>query len=71
MRKTLNISLPAPLKKSVERMVKEEGYASVSELFRDALRAWEDERLYQSVMQSRQDIARGKYKTLRSLRDLR
>ena len=59
------------LLKRVEAAVSENDYSSISEFFRDALRAWEEEQLYQSVMRSRQDIAHGRYKTLRSLRDLR
>jgi len=70
MRKTLNISMSPKLLKRVEAAVDENDYSSVSEFFRDALRAWEDEQLYQSVMRSRQDVARGRYKRLRSLRDL-
>ncbi len=70
MRTTLNISMPASLKKTVDLAVKEGNYASFSEFFRDTIRAWEDEQLYQSVMKSRQDLAQGKFKKLRSLKDL-
>jgi len=62
--------MPASLKRDVNLAVKEGKYASVSEFFRDAMRAWEDEQLYQSVMRSRKDIAQGKFKRLRSLKDL-
>ena len=70
MRTTLNISMPVSLKRSVDLAVKEGKYASVSEFFRDAIRAWEDEQLYQSVMRSRKDFSEGKFKRLRSLKDL-
>ena len=70
MRKTLNISIPPALKREVDREVKAGKYASVSEFFRDALRAWKEDQLYQSVMQSRKEIAEGKGKVLKSLRDL-
>ena len=50
--------------------VKDGNYASVSEFFCDAVRAWQDEQLYQSVVKSRKDIAEGKFKKLHSLRDL-
>jgi len=70
MRTTLNISMPASLKKEVERVVKEESYGSTSEFFRDAVRAWKEEQLYQSVMKSRKEISEGKGKVLRSLHDL-
>jgi len=62
--------MPASLKKNVDLAVKEGNYASVSEFFRDAIRAWEDEQLYRSVMRSRKDFAEGKFKRLRSLKDL-
>ena len=70
MRTTLNISMPASLKRNVDLAVKEGNYASVSEFFRDAVRAWEEEQLYQSVMRSQRDFALGKFKRLRSLKDL-
>ena len=70
MRTTLNISMPATLKKSVDQAVKEGNYASVSEFFRDAVRAWKEEQLYQSVLQSEKEFAQGKGKRLRSLKDL-
>lgn len=70
MRATLNISMPTELKKQVDRIIKEEKYASASELFRDALRALEDERLVEDIMESEREFAAGKGKKLRSLRDL-
>ncbi|MEK7175576.1 MAG: ribbon-helix-helix domain-containing protein [Patescibacteria group bacterium] len=70
MRTTLNISMPASLKKSVDSSVKEGKYASVSEFFRDAIRAWEEEQLYQSVLISKKEFTQGKGKKLCSLKDL-
>ena len=70
MRNIISISLPIGLKKQVERTVKEENYSSVSEFFRDAVRAWEEEQLYQSVLRSEKELAEGKGKRLRSLKDL-
>jgi len=70
MRTTLNISMPAAFKKNVDMAVKEGNYASISEFFRDAVRAWQDEQLYQSVLQSEKEFAQGKGKKLRSLKDL-
>ncbi len=70
MRTTLNISMPASLKRSVGLAVKRGRYASVSEFLRDTIRAWEDEQLYQSVLRSEEEFAQGKGKRLRSLRDL-
>lgn len=70
MRTTLNISMPTALKKDVDLAVKEGKYASISEFFRDAIRAWNEEKLYQSVLQSEKEFAQGKSKRLRSLKDL-
>lgn len=62
--------MPQTLKREVDNEVKSGNYASVSEFFRDAIRAWKEEQLYQSVMKSRKEIAEGKGKVLKSLRDL-
>lgn len=62
--------MPMSLKKEVERVVKEKSYSSTSEFFRDAIRAWREEQLYQSVLQSEKEFAQGKGKRLRSLKDL-
>jgi Arc/MetJ-type ribon-helix-helix transcriptional regulator len=70
MRATINISLPPKLLSRVESAVKEHSYSSVSEFIRDAIRVWEEEQLYRSVLRSEKEIAAGKGKVLRSLRDL-
>ena len=62
--------MPASLKKDVDLAVKDGSYASISEFFRDAFRTWKEEQLYQSVMRSRKEIAEGKGKVLKSLKDL-
>ena len=62
--------MPVSLKKNVDLAVREGNYASVSEFFRDAVRAWEEEQLYQSVLRSEKEFAQGKGKRLRSLKDL-
>jgi Arc/MetJ-type ribon-helix-helix transcriptional regulator len=71
MRTTLNISMPISLKKNVDLAVKEGNYASVSEFFRDAIRAWENDRLVKELKESQRDARMGKVKLLRSLKDLR
>jgi len=71
MRTTLNISMPVVLKKNVNRIVKNYNYASVSEFFRDAMRAWEDERLIRDIKESQLEARMGKYKRPRSLKDFR
>jgi len=70
MRTTLNISMPVALKKNVDLAVKEGNYASVSEFFRDAVRALEETKLIRDTMESEREFAMGKGKKLRSLRDL-
>ncbi len=62
--------MPVSLKRNVDIAVKEGNYASVSEFFRDAVRAWEEEQLYQSVMRSQRDFAQGRFKRGRSLKDV-
>ena len=44
MRKILNISLPEHLYEEVEETMKQKGYGTKSELFRDLLRAWKEGR---------------------------
>ncbi|MDO8536918.1 MAG: ribbon-helix-helix domain-containing protein [bacterium] len=70
MRTTLNISMPPTQKKNVDRMIKDYNYASVSEFFRDAIRALEEEKLVKDIMESEREFAAGKGKKLHSLRDL-
>ena len=62
--------MPIALKREVEKEVKAGKYASVSEFFRDAIRSWKEEKLYQSVLQSENEFVNGKGKKLNSLADL-
>jgi len=70
MRTTLNILMPPLQKKNVDRMIKDYDYASASEFFRDAIRALEDKKLIEGIMESEREFAAGKGKLLRSLKDL-
>ena len=70
MRTIVNISMPASLKKEVDRAIQKGSYASTSEYFRHAIRALKEKELYESVMRSEKEFAHGKGKKLRSLRDL-
>lgn len=70
MRTTLNISMPPLQKKNVDRMIKEYKYTSVSEFFRDAVRALEDDKLVADILESEKEFATGKGKKLHSLKDL-
>ena len=71
MRNIVNISLPKELNKEVEKAVKSGRYASKSEFFRDLIRLWKEEQLLQELRGSQREIAAGKGKVLRSLKDLR
>ena len=62
--------MPPKLFSDIEETVSEYNYASVSEFVRDAIRAWHDEQLYKSVLQSEKEFAQGMGKRLRSLKDL-
>jgi Arc/MetJ-type ribon-helix-helix transcriptional regulator len=70
MRNIMTISVPPSVKKSVENMMKEYKYASMSELFRDSIRSLEEDQLINSIEESEREFAAGKGKRLRSLRDL-
>jgi antitoxin ParD1/3/4 len=71
MREVINISLPAPMAKTVKRAVKSGSYASTSEFFRALLRDWQAGKLLEDLNESRAEIARGEGKSLRSLKDLK
>ena len=71
MRKVINISLPQTLSKTVEEAVKSGQYATKSEFFRHLLRIWIEGRLLKELNESRKEIASGKGKFLRSLKDLK
>lgn len=71
MREVINISLPAPMAKTVKKAVKSGAYASTSEFFRDLLRDWQAGKLLEELNESRAEIARGEGKRLHSLKDLK
>lgn len=72
MRNIINISLPAATAKMVRREVKKGKYASISEFFRALLREHEEEsKILAELRESQKEIAAGRGKTLRSLKDLR
>lgn len=70
MRSIINISVPSQLKKEIELAVKEGNYASKSEFFRDAIRAWKKQQILDSVEQAKQDILSGKGKTYKSYKEM-
>ena len=67
----MNISVSPKLKKAIDAAVSNGGYASKSEFLRELFRAWEEEQLVKSVRRSEKQIAQGKVKILKSLKDLR
>ncbi len=71
MREIINISLPSPMAKTVKTAVKNGDYASTSEFFRHLLRNWQEEKLIKEIHKSKEEVTKGKSKTLKSLRDLR
>lgn len=71
MRKVINISLPKELALSVEEMVKKGNYATRSEFFRDLLRMRIEGKILRELAESKKELADGKGKLLKSLKDLR
>lgn len=71
MRNVVNISLPPNMVKIVEKEVKESGFSTKSEFFRSLIRMWEENKLLEELKKSQREIAEGKGKVLRSLKDLR
>ncbi len=71
MRDIINISLPTELAKLVRKEVKAGKYSSVSEFFREILRARLENRILSDLRKSQKQIASGKGKVLKSLKDLR
>ena len=71
MRNIVNISLSKELAREVEKAVKSGCYSSKSEFFRSLLRLWKEEQLLQELRESQKEIAAGKGRILRSLKDLR
>lgn len=71
MRQIINISIPEIMVKSIDKIMKQDGYATKSELFRDLLRMRLGKGIHQELRASRQELAAGKGRVLRSLKSLR
>lgn len=71
MRDIINISLPKELNKEVEKIIRVEKYATKSEFFRDLLRMRLEGKILRELIDSRRELALGKGKILKSLKDLR
>ena len=70
MRNIITISVPPTVKKQIDLMVKENKYASTSELFRDAMRSLVENNLIRDIEESEREFLAGKGKKLKTLRDL-
>lgn len=71
MRTIVNISLPNQMSSVIDEAVASGGFASKSEFIRSILRDWMENNLYRELEKSHQELASGKGKLLRSLKDLR
>ena len=71
MREVINISLPKELNRAVEETIKKGNYPTKSEFFRELLRLWLEGKILRELAESRKEIALGKGKLLRSLKELR
>ena len=70
MRNIITISVPPAVKKQIDLMVKENKYASTSELFRDAMHSLAENNLIRDIEESEREFVTGKGKKLKSLKDL-
>jgi Arc/MetJ-type ribon-helix-helix transcriptional regulator len=71
MREIINISLPKELNRAVEETIKKGKYSTKSEFFRELIRLWLEGKILRELAESRKELASGKGKVLRSLKDLR
>jgi len=71
MREVITISLPKELNRKVNELIEKGGYATKSEFFRDLLRMWLEGKILRDLSESRKELASGRGKLLRSLRDMR
>ena len=71
MRSVINVSLPKQMEDIVVNAVKRGNYASKSEFFRHLLRDYIEKDLSRELEKSHRELASGKGKILKSLRDLR
>ena len=71
MRTIINISVPEEVALEVKREVRASGFASTSEFFRDAFKAWKRQRFIIETEKSKREIDAGRSRILRSLKDLR
>ena len=71
MREIINISLPKELNRAVEETIKKGKYSTKSEFFRELLRLWLEGKILRELAESKKELALGKGKLLKSLKELR
>ena len=71
MREVINISLPKELNRAVEETIKKGSYSTKSEFFRELLRLWLEGKILRELAESRKELALGRGKLLKSLKELR
>jgi len=71
MREVINISLPKELNRAVEEIVKKGNYSTKSEFFRELLRLWLEGKILRELAESRKELASGRGRLLKSLKELR
>lgn len=72
MREVINISLPPAMAKEIKKVVKDGEYSSTSAFFRELVKMWyAEELLFRDIQKSEEDYKAGRWKVLKSLKDLR
>jgi putative addiction module CopG family antidote len=71
MRDIVTISLPKQLNAEIEKEVKSGKFASKSEFIRSLIRLWQEEKLARDITDSERDIAAGRVRNIKSLKELR
>ncbi len=70
MRQIINISLPKEMVSGMERIMKEENFATKSEFVRHLLRLKFEGAIMKELLESRRELESGKGKVLKSLGSL-
>jgi putative addiction module CopG family antidote len=71
MRNIVTISLPKQLDEQIEKEVKTGNFASKSEFIRSLIRLWQEEKLAKDIAESERDIAAGRIREFKSMKELR
>jgi len=71
MRNIVTISLPKELDEQIEKEVKTGRFASKSEFVRCLIRLWQEEKLAKEIAEAERDIAAGRVREIKSLKELR